>query len=82
MPDCDTPHSDSLQAQEPEEEVSPTVCTGSEVTAETKKFPAYIYLLDLLLRWSTIPHFLFDQTADVHEGFVAARLSSCRDAKN
>lgn len=32
MPDCDTPHSDSLQAQEPEEEVSPPACSGLEVT--------------------------------------------------
>lgn len=47
IPDCDTPHSDSLQAQEPEDEVSPPACTGSEVTAETKKCPACVYLLDL-----------------------------------
>lgn len=44
IPDCDTPHGDSMQAQEPEEEeVSPSADVGGGLTR--------LILLDLRILW-------------------------------
>uniref|UniRef100_A0A3Q2DNI1 Collagen, type XI, alpha 1a n=1 Tax=Cyprinodon variegatus TaxID=28743 RepID=A0A3Q2DNI1_CYPVA len=62
-PDCETPHKDSLQAQEPEEEVSQSGSVRRPIrfncTIKTRLFVLYIiYLLICLVKLSNYNYFL------------------------